>query len=480
VHSFYELDAKIAALEAQIIQLKSQRNGVTWICRLPSKILTRIFEHLQDRRLGGPNEPRLSYIDTSWVRIMAVCQHFRAVAMEAPCLWNIVVAVDRLFGISDKAKRWNDLCVARSGSATLDVIATVDHGARFISLAKTAYLQSNPRKRDTMTDILDQAAPHLRCLGTKMSHLITSSFLGGTNTSLVDLFLHALHGDHIQLQDVPFMPSLRRLTLYGVTIASGIQLLARLLEHITHLEEFHVDSLLFNVPRLIEQHTVMPVAKRVQLSRLERLTIRDTPVNASALLRLVSIPATTLSVSVIQDVHARDNSLDDNHLQIHEEFLAFRRQALQITEPCDGLMRLQCMHPNPHPGVLTFRAHPNDTNEDMLGSYLCYAGCKLSGTHSLLSHITVLCLIRMDEPNLHVPSIDEALGVRFLPAVQKLILDRFQTPKDLEPVNTWLARRKDQIKQIELVYCSETIRSLVSDSLSDLNVIMREGEAVFA
>jgi hypothetical protein len=295
MHSFFELDAKIAALETQILQLKSQRNGVTWICRLPSEILTRIFEHIQDRRLGGPNEPRLSYIDTSWVRIMVVCQHFRAVAMGAPCLWNIVVAVDRLFGISDKAKRWNDLCVARSGSATLDIIATVDHGAQFISLAKTAYLQSNPRKRDTITYVLDQAAPHLRCLGTKMSHLVTSSFLGGTNTSLVDLFLHALHGDHIQLQDVPFMPSLRRLTLYGVTIASGIQLLARLLEHITHLEELHVDSLLFNVPRLIEQHTVMPVAKRVQLSRLERLTIRDTPVNASALLRLHQESCTPLN-----------------------------------------------------------------------------------------------------------------------------------------------------------------------------------------
>jgi hypothetical protein len=44
---------------------------------------------------------------------------------------------------------------------------------------------------------------------------------------------------------------------------------------------------------------------------------------------------------------------------------------------------------------------------------------------------------------------------------------------------TWLAGRKDQIKCIELVYCSEAIRSLISDTSFDLKVVMRKGEAAF-
>lgn len=79
------LDARIAALEAELLQLKGKRNELSVTARLPAELLEQIFLSYQQEVVlaYGAKKP-------VWMRITFVSKRWREVALAMPRLWDII------------------------------------------------------------------------------------------------------------------------------------------------------------------------------------------------------------------------------------------------------------------------------------------------------------------------------------------------------------------------------------------------------
>ena len=76
------IDRNIARLEESIRSLKSRRNELSPISRLPAEILCNIFSLLEGNTVYGRPE--------SWTNLSQVSQHWRSTALGAPELWTSI------------------------------------------------------------------------------------------------------------------------------------------------------------------------------------------------------------------------------------------------------------------------------------------------------------------------------------------------------------------------------------------------------
>ncbi|KAK7049344.1 hypothetical protein VNI00_005945 [Paramarasmius palmivorus] len=82
---FQLIDEKIAQAKENLRNLHSQRNSLLPICRLPNEVLGLILSFCtSDLRLRGHSTTR----SRSWLWPTHVCQHWRAVALGCPAIWN--------------------------------------------------------------------------------------------------------------------------------------------------------------------------------------------------------------------------------------------------------------------------------------------------------------------------------------------------------------------------------------------------------
>jgi hypothetical protein len=80
-----KIDKEIQVLYELARKLKTRRNTLAYISRLPTEIIAGIFTTLA-------RSPSLNYGSLSWIRsATAVCGHWRAIALECPDLWSIIV-----------------------------------------------------------------------------------------------------------------------------------------------------------------------------------------------------------------------------------------------------------------------------------------------------------------------------------------------------------------------------------------------------
>ncbi|KAK7049336.1 hypothetical protein VNI00_005937 [Paramarasmius palmivorus] len=83
---FRLLDEKIAQTKENLRSLHFQRNALIPICRLPSEILGLILTFCaSDERLRRYGTTRLRM---SWLWLTHVCQHWRAIALGCPAMWD--------------------------------------------------------------------------------------------------------------------------------------------------------------------------------------------------------------------------------------------------------------------------------------------------------------------------------------------------------------------------------------------------------
>ncbi|KAH6905324.1 hypothetical protein BKA70DRAFT_1292756 [Coprinopsis sp. MPI-PUGE-AT-0042] len=78
------LDRKIADLEGQIRELKSKRNNLSAICRLPTELLCKVF---RECRNGCPQRAS-GKTGVSWIATTHVCKLWRTVAIGDERLWS--------------------------------------------------------------------------------------------------------------------------------------------------------------------------------------------------------------------------------------------------------------------------------------------------------------------------------------------------------------------------------------------------------
>ena len=76
------IDREIARLKESIRALKSRRNELSPISRLPAEILCNIFSLIEDNIFSSGRSPK------SWTNFSRVSQHWRSTALSAPELWS--------------------------------------------------------------------------------------------------------------------------------------------------------------------------------------------------------------------------------------------------------------------------------------------------------------------------------------------------------------------------------------------------------
>ncbi len=108
------IDEKIAQLEQSIVQLKSKRNELAPISRLPHEIFGTIFTFIV-AAAGRPYGPYQARQVAASVNFSYVCQLWRSVALNTPNIWCSIPFCNR---------QWANTMLERS--RTLDLVADED------------------------------------------------------------------------------------------------------------------------------------------------------------------------------------------------------------------------------------------------------------------------------------------------------------------------------------------------------------------
>ena len=186
------IDRDIGRLEESIRVLKSRRNELSPISRLPVEILCKIFS------LIGDNDNSIYYVRLgqtreSWTNFSHVSQHWRSSALSAPELWT---------KIPFKYPRWAQEMLTRSKMAKLTIRSGLSFDAsnpKTIETVRLCLNQMNRVEEINLTAIpgaileqifrdLPKSAPqlHTLCIGVG-SH---SFRLSGTEFSIPEDFLY--------------------------------------------------------------------------------------------------------------------------------------------------------------------------------------------------------------------------------------------------------------------------------------------------
>ena len=127
------IDHDIAILEESIRALKSRRNELAPVSRLPPEILCNIFSLIEDRNAFEFMDPIRGWgSPESWIDFSRVSRHWRSIALSAPELWT---------NIPFNYPRWTQEMLTRSKMAKLTI--RVD-----------AYQSMNPRVFDSIESCL--------------------------------------------------------------------------------------------------------------------------------------------------------------------------------------------------------------------------------------------------------------------------------------------------------------------------------------
>jgi hypothetical protein len=453
-HSTCEIDKRISDLERELLALKHERNGLAWICRVPYEILAEVFRCIQ-RGSGAPDEvfPWMTH-DQSWSRVMLVCQHFRSVAVQTPTLWDVL-------DCQGHPREWVDLCVQRSGEVPLFVNDQSGHGAQYIHKARVAQLEG-----DALNDAwLDAPAPALRVL--RLVHgsapfVLTPSFLGGANTSLTEL---SLNGAGIFLHGAPMAPVLRVLGLYGVAVHDSlIPLVADVLGHLPNLEDLTVEHLVAGAgpqPNLGRRLGV----ERLQVPHLRILTIRDVPTVVSALVRIMLVPKQVFHIEIAPGPR-RENlagALGKDHNDVYEAGVAFLRTTLLIPEnPCGRIVYDNNSSVARQLATIHFRSTstPGDTTQELDPYLRCSFTCLIERHHPLLDNIDTVHFVGESGPG---EDVDDALGLVFVRGLRTLIIEGCQNALATWEMTSWLSDRRDEIQQVRLIRCSDSLRNFAEE-----------------
>jgi hypothetical protein len=439
-----DIEDKIEAMEQQLLLLKRHRNNLVPACRLPPELLARIFSFVQ-RCVAHASEvvdPDFAFdkIDSDWSLVMRVCAHFRAVAIQTPMLWDVQ-------DFTCPASQWMDLCLSRAaGIPSCVFIKTLSDG-HHLQHAWKAMVEGDA----VHADVLNAAAPNLLILALRLygdftEFKITPSFLGGS-PCITHL---SLYGHQLVLREAPDMPVLRRLVLREVVADLDLEEMADFFERIPLLENLSLHFIYLGSAReVVNESTVIPVRRRVSLPHLKTFLLEDAPAEASAFVRLLSMPSMKLGIKVTEtDDEIRMSS---NHDLIHEAYVSFAEALPDSAERCAGSIT---MRGHGLLGAVEFgQTFPWEHIQLVDPACFLTFSCYVRSQHPAFDRITTF---RTQFLPVFGNDMDTIWSSPFLPNLHTLVLEDLSNNDfgHRQEIKDWLGQRGNRIKHVEFDSCS--------------------------
>jgi hypothetical protein len=436
-----DIEDKIEAMEQQLLLLKRHRNSLIPVCHLPPELLAHIFSFVQRGVAHSSKnvDPDFEFdkIASDWSRVMRVCTYFRAVAIQTPMLWDVQ-------DFTRPASEWRDLCLSRAAEIpTCVFINQLSHGDH-LRHAWKAVVEGDAVHADVLN-----TAPNLLilaiCLNWRPTPFeITPSFFGGS-PSITHL---SLHGVQLLLGKAPDMPVLRRLVLREIVADLDLEEMAEFFERTPLLENLSLHFIYLGSAReVVNESTVIPVPRRVSLPHLKTLLLEDAPAEASAFVRLLSMPSTTLGIKVAEtDDEIRITS---NHDLIHEAYMSFAEALPDSAECCAGSITTRGYLLGTVEFGQTLWEHIQLVDPACFLTFSCY----VRSQHPLFDRITTF---RTQMIPVSGNDMDTIWSSPFLPNLHTIVLE-YLNDNDFEhrqEIKDWLGRRGNRIKHVEFDSCS--------------------------
>ncbi|KZV71012.1 hypothetical protein PENSPDRAFT_752140 [Peniophora sp. CONT] len=166
------IDAELQKLQLAMNQLRSERNSLSSVSRLPPEILAQIFLRLVDST-AGPSISPLKRNRAAWLVVIRVCRQWRYAAVDYPALWSIpdlgsVARTREMIQRSKASLLTIEAYAATSYRASLrakvnPIVESLNFALRYMDRVETLELTLDGRSlRDTIERLRSSPAPQLR------------------------------------------------------------------------------------------------------------------------------------------------------------------------------------------------------------------------------------------------------------------------------------------------------------------------------
>ncbi|KAG5647807.1 hypothetical protein DXG03_007729 [Asterophora parasitica] len=288
------IDQEMQRLEDAIRLLKSRRNILAPISRLPPEMLAKVFSFRAAESVESSNP-------LEWIRVSHVSRHWRAIALDSPSLWGNLVFT---------RPKWSEEMLKRSKMASLIVKADLTcitprifeavrlallHGPRIHDLQLRAASATIERllSRDLelfeapMIHSLSLSVPRITRFGSDEGFTIPSTILSGETP-----YLRRLDLDKCNISwESALLQGLTHLKIHDVTTAARptTQQLVDALERMPRLEVLDFRDALPLSPETATSDA-LPEGRIIDLPVLNHLAIVSTVPECSNLIRHISVP----------------------------------------------------------------------------------------------------------------------------------------------------------------------------------------------
>ncbi len=299
------IDKEIAVHEAALRKLRTRRNTLAPISKIPAELLAEIFILAKPLDTPYPEDLEKHYRDIDeirgWLNVACVCQNWRNVALNAARMWN------RLDLCSIKDLEWAAKVLARSQHAPLHVKCSDSErdwtvlSAILAHMDRIEHLEIDSVATDDsivlsrimamigLNDALD-SLQSLRLRKLAGLYNATHSVHDG-----IHRFFSAIQMPYLQTLDVegftlppttPVLPQLRQLTYEPPPQAnSSLAAMLSILRSMPSLERLEIGSALQTPDAAIEE------GSNVELPKLTHIVYNTTHFKGSSLFRHIHYPS---------------------------------------------------------------------------------------------------------------------------------------------------------------------------------------------
>jgi hypothetical protein len=276
------LDSQIALMNASIANLKTRRNALAPIARLPPETLTEIF-----RYVIGLDQSEWSSGSLRWVRMIGVCRYWHSVMMESPRLWSCLVFNDIQITTEMLRRSKSSPLVVKANLSMRGIMQkAIELPLAHMSRIRVLHVQGTDELFARLFAAIHQPAPLLQSLRlecyTPRSKKTVAPLLPQTATpELRHLYIrnldaalclpHMVGLTHLEIQDTPL----------EVSFHDFCEALARCPA---------LDTLVLTSVRAIEQEHRTSVS--VALPKLSHLHLGGTVLGCNHLIAVISFPPT--------------------------------------------------------------------------------------------------------------------------------------------------------------------------------------------